>query len=233
MKTLRTFAIVGVLELVEVSVSRATVLLQDDFESGTLSQWTIGGRQQGVNSAAVVTHSGSQVGYLHHEDYTEITIENSFAYDPNLAFSFDMEAHAASSLPPNAEDYAAGAATFVFRDAGDVFLGWAWYARATSSVPTVIYNTPTSLWASIPDEAMHSYTFTVQDILTQLPGVDEGTIATVEFGFRAYGSGWADVLTADVYVDNVEVSLIPEPSMLCLLGIGGAAVFRRRRYAAR
>ena len=63
----------------------------DDFETQTLENWTIGGRQQGTNEASVVYRNNSYRAYLFQSEFSEITIENVFNYEPTMTFSFDME----------------------------------------------------------------------------------------------------------------------------------------------
>ena len=79
-----------IMAILTASANGSVVIFSDDFESGNLDQWTIGGRQQGINVAEVVSREGSLMGHLYHKGFTEIRLEKTFDYDPNLTFYFDM-----------------------------------------------------------------------------------------------------------------------------------------------
>ena len=104
--------------------ANAGIIFSDDFESGNLDLWTIGGRQQGTNVAEVVSREGSLMGHLHHEDFTEINMEKTFDYDPSLAFSFDMAVNVSSDASSTSTHYAMGGAYFTFWDNSQEIVGY-------------------------------------------------------------------------------------------------------------
>ena len=189
------------------------IIFSDDFESGTLDQWIIGGRQQhshgGVSMAEVVNRHGSQMAHLHQSDFTEITLEKMFAYKPNLSFSFDAEVNVSSDTSSTSADYAMGGAFFGFLDSAGELIGFVRYTYSTSSYPFTTYNpSPSREYIALPYSSLHSYSFTLEDILSHIT-VDTDSITSVNFSFWAYNSGWGWNMSADVWVDNVVVS-VPE-----------------------
>ncbi len=81
--------------------SNGATVFSDDFESGNLDNWIIGGRQLGTNIADVVTCStGSLGGHLYHSSFTEINLSRDFQFEQDHAFSFDLEVDVSSTPPP-------------------------------------------------------------------------------------------------------------------------------------
>jgi hypothetical protein len=76
------------------------------------------------------------------------------------------------------------------------------------------------------DQGLTSYSFSVQNLLSYID-INEELISLVNLRFIAYGSEDSDLLTANVWIDNV--SVIPEPSSFLLLGFGILAFLRKRR----
>jgi len=198
------------------------VIFSDDFESGTLDQWTIGGRQRdghgGINIAEVIYRNSSQMAHIHHSlDTTEITLEKLLEYCPNLIFNFDMEVSVSSIAGPTDDDYAMGGAFFDFLDSSGELIGFVRYICSTSSYPFTTYNPPPSReYIALPDSSLHSYSFTLEDILSHIT-VDTDSIAYINFSFWAYNSGFGWNMSADVWVDNVVVS-VPELVGLEIVG---------------
>ncbi len=183
-----------------------SIIFSDDFESGTLDKWTIGGRQKGVNIAEVVDRHSSQMAHLHHSKAsTEITIEKMFDYDPSLEFSFDMEVSVASNAGPTSADYAMGGPHFDFYDSSEQALGHVWYMHSTSSYPFDYYNQFSAMHVfEITDGSLNSYTLNIQNVLSSI-NVDPSSVASVNFYFKVYNSGSGYNMSADVWVDNVTV----------------------------
>jgi len=226
-KIKRAFFAVLILGVFTTS-ARAEVLFSDDFESGSLDKWVIGGRQGGVaNVAEVISRGGSQMGHLYHKGFTEITIEKTFAYNPNLSFSFDMEAYAIAINPVTGADYARGGADFTFLDASGDFLGQVGYDHASSSYFFDYCNPlPQHHYFAIPDGAgVVSYNLNVRELLSYVD-VDPNSVASVNFKFIAYTSGWyysetSNNMYADVWVDNVIVQR-PRPGIYYVDGVNGS-----------
>ena len=202
-------------------------IFSDDFESGTLDNWTIGGRQQGgVNIAEVVDRHGSQMAHVHHsETSTEITIEKIFDYDSGLEFSFDMEVIVASDMGPTSADYARGGVQFGFYDSSEENIGNVAYVLSTSSwLFDYDDSYPTLHYSDIGDGSLNSYTLDIQNVLSNID-VDPSSVASLNFYFYAYSSGSADTMSADVWVDNVTVT--PEPATVLLFAAAGAFALGR------
>jgi hypothetical protein len=210
------------------STTSGTILFDDDFEDGTLNKWTLEVGPQGTSVAEVVPLGGSQAAHLHHRNYSWTNLINTFDYSPDLWFDFDMAAVAQSNLGSTSADYAAGVAHFTYRDINGNWLGRSTLGRSTSNWPEIEYNNPKGQWIPIADDAMHTYALRAGDLVSQLSAVNENDIATVDFMFRAYTTGTYQSLIADTWVDNVTVTLMPEPSCLMLVAAVGLLVRRGR-----
>jgi hypothetical protein len=205
-------------------------IFEDDFESGNLALWTIDGRQLGINIAEVVDRNGSKMAHLYHQGFTEIdlTMENLVDFDENLFFSFDMEAQVTS--PFSATDdhrYASGEASFAFLDSDQNSLGVVSFIKATSSYVFDYLNPrpDIELFRILNEQGLASYSCSVQNLLSYI-NINEESISFVKLRFIAYGSEYNDLLTSNVWIDNV--SVIPEPSSILLFGLGSLAFLRKR-----
>ena len=221
--TFRVMAVAVMVVLIGIGSVQAygNVLVSDDFESGTLNQWTIGGRRLGVNVAEVVTKHGSLMGHLRHsDDYTEITLERTFVYNPDINFTFDLEVDARSSNSSTDDDYAHGGVRFAFMNAAEDVIGWVWYISSTSSWPFNEYrpeNRNEAFAANIGDGSLSSHNLNAGEALSNL-NIDHDAVVSFKFEFLAYNSGSAGTMSSDVWVDNVTIS----QSILTNLEIVGA-----------
>jgi hypothetical protein len=215
---MKRLALLFVIAFVAVS-AQAGVIFEDDFEDGTLDKWTIDGRQQGTGYAEVITKYDSQMAHLHHEGYTEVTIEKIFDYRPDLAFSFDMEAKVSSTYGSSSTYYSAAGVMFDFLDTDKNVLARAVIARSSSDYLFTYYN-PLPNWEvfGIQDDLFHSYNVKAEDLLSYFD-VNRSMIKYLNFHFWAYGSALQSSLIADTYADNVVIT--PEPATILLLGLGG------------
>ena len=210
-----------------VSGSASADLFRDDFEDGSLDNWTIGGRRGGNGySASVVSRHGSQMGRLYKDGWSEVTLWRDFAYDPDLLFRFDMEVQAideAYPYPSSSDYYSRAGVEFGFYDGLNNHLGSCYYWGSTSSYPF-----SSSARNRIPLGLLTSYSLPVGDLLAEAQ-VSGATPAKVRLEFEAYGSwtGAGGSPYSWVWVDNV--SVVPEPGSLALLALGGLALIRRRR----
>ncbi len=184
-------------------------ILVDDFESGNLDQWTVGGRQQGVNLSEVISVDGSLVAHLHHEDFTEITLENEFTYSDDMTFSFDMDVAVASDADNQSTFYATAGVRFIFYDASDEVVGWVSYAKYTSELYPNNGNTSSSHVNEITTDGMQSYSVNMSSLLSQITLT--GSPETLELVFSGYTTGWPYNMSGDVWLDNVVVNGDPPP----------------------
>lgn len=209
-----------------LSANAGTVLFSDDFESGNLDKWTIGGRQEGTNLAEVTSGASSLVAHLYQAGFSEITIEKKFDYDSGLNFAFDMDVDIQSSASSTSSHYAGGWAEFTFCNESEEAIGQVRYLSSTSSWPFDAYNpNPWHHSFSIPEETgLVSYDLNVLDLLSNIT-LDMGALSSVKVIFRAYTSSNNYSMSTNTYVDNVVVT--PEPTTIVLLSIGSVYILKR------
>lgn len=214
------------------AVSQAAYF-SDDFESGNLDKWYIGGRQLGTDSAGVVNREGSKVAELYHYTHTEITMEKDFAYNADTVFDFELEVMVTGGGGSGSDFYANSYVGFFFGNSTTGNLGWVAYGASTSTWPYRNDDADTTFHYNVVQESvMMHYHLPVSELLGQIE-IDESQIDTVNMAFVTYGSGWIYDMRAWAWVDNVAVSTVPEPSGIVGL-LGGAAGLcgcwlRRRR----
>jgi len=178
---------------------------EDDFEDGDLAEWTIGGRQEGGNSYNVESRNGSLAAHLYHEQFTEITLEKTYDYDPNLRFRFDMEGVPNSDHGPTSTFWASAGVTFYFYDDSDVQVGrvrheWATSTKFEEAAVSIDEYSHVRLTAT----GMQSFDYTASDLLSEITPI--GDVAQISIRFQAYCTGWPDVEEADLWVDNVVIT---------------------------
>lgn len=209
----------------------------DDFESGNLDNWIIGGRQQGINIAEVVSRGGSQVAHLYHRYFTEIYMYRDFQYNTQDTYHFDLEVDTYSSGGAPSNYYGRSALAFNFLDSTSANLGGVWYGSATTSYPfDAAAASPTVAANAVPENVMSHYDIAVADMLSQI-AIDESQIVGVRMSMITYSSTWPypDVM-AQLWIDNIQLNppatVIPAPAALLLGGIGvGLVAWMRRRRA--
>ena len=182
-------------------------IFTDDFETGTLDNWVIGGRQaEGTNIADVVTRHGSLMGHLYKYSFTEINFSRQFDYQPALRFNFDLEVTAWSDPPPADNYYGSSEVRFSFYDSSEALLGFVRYATATTPYIFYIYQSdPTRHAIEIPADLLQHFSLDVNEILSHID-IDETEIATVSMLFNTYSSTRPyPAVTAELWVDNVSV----------------------------
>jgi hypothetical protein len=177
----------------------------DDFESGMLSNWIIGGRQQGTNIAEIVFRNSSSEAHLRHQDFTEVTLEKTFPLNPEMNFSFQMET-AVSSQASNTSDFLAnGGVIFDFYNSSDSIIGSVGYIRSTSSWVfdnhcAIAFTNQICHLNKITNSGIVNYSITISELLDQVAIPDP--IESVKLTFDAYASGWPYNMSADVWLDN-------------------------------
>jgi len=205
--------------LVVSSVSHA-VLFTDDFESGTLDQWTIEGQQAGRESTAeIINKNGSQMGHLYQDGSSWIFLSKTFDYQSDLNFSIHMETSVYSEAPdPEGNLYASAGIGFSFLDAASNELGHFKYIDTTSTWPLDDTSSVPNRHLIPIDGSLESYSLDVQDILSYIT-IDMDELAAIKMFFGVYASSDAYNMSANVWMNNVVVT--PEPATMLLLGLGG------------
>ncbi len=175
---------------------------EDDFESGNLNNWIIGGRRQGTNIAEVVLRNDSNRAHLYHRTFTEINISRTFEYVSSLRFRFDMEANASSQASSTSNFYAMAYVSFSFIDNSGDSLGSVAYIRSTSSFP--MGSTSTYAKIKIDDNNNYLYDLSVEELLSKIT-IDNTAISSVKVVFNTYASGWTYNMSANLWLDNFTV----------------------------
>lgn len=208
-------------------------IVSDDFESGNLDNWMIGGRQLGTHIANVITcDTGSLCGHLYQSgSFTEIYIAQSADFDPNQNINFDLKVNVATTPPPASNYFGVSGVNIRFYDQNEALLGHVWYLAATTNYPSAVWTTSSSAVNVIAENTWHHFDFNIQDMLSQIT-VDQSQIFTTQLMFETYSSTWpSPTVTAELWVDNVNTSVVPAPASVWLFGsglIGLIGVARRR-----
>ena len=203
--------------------------LIDDFEHGTLDNWTIGGRQNWSWAANVVSKHGSLMGHISKDGFTEVTLENLFDYSTDLSFEFDMEVRSYGG--DNSTFYGMGAVEFEFLNLTGDRIGLVRYADSSSNYLNNLSSTRDDLaYNIVTPDVLLNYSLTMDEIVSQLL-IPQEEINQVNMRFRAYASGYSSGMGGEVWLDNVSISAVPIPAAVWLFGsglLGLIAVARRK-----
>ena len=205
----------------------------DDFETGTLDKWTLGGRLQWSWTANVVNRHGSQMGHLAKDGFTEVGLSNLFDYSSVQSFRFDMEVRSYGGGGGLGDAfYGYGGAQFNFIDSGGNQLGRVFYADASTNFLSDLASTDNSFaYNAVTPNVLLSYSLTMDDLTSQL-AIPLEDIASVRLIYRAYASGLSSGMGGEVWFDNVEVVPVPAAAWLFGSGLLGLVGIARRKKAA-
>lgn len=197
--------------MTSAGTSHAQILVDSDFEDGTLNGWTLGGRRAYGESTATVLEdiTGDHFVELYKYSFTEVTLSRSFPFSPDLRVKWDMEVATDVSPAGVYGDAAYGMAGVMlsFRDASGAELGEISYLTASSPVP-FSNDTPTHRSLSVLPGRWGRYSFDMRELTGQL-AVDEAQIDSVLMTFIAYSSvAPLPHVQAAVWFDNVYVSTL-------------------------
>jgi hypothetical protein len=208
-------------------------IFTDNFESGNLNNWIVGGRQQGSANIANAVDCGANnhCAHLYHAGFTEIKLDRDFAFDltDKGTFYFDLEVSVASQTPPADNFYGMAGVQFLFMDAASEMLGWVGYLAATTPY---IYSAAYSNASTVPihvnaieEDAFKHYEIPVSDMLSQISTIDPNKIKTVTMQILTYSSTDPyPAVSAELWIDNIStvppINAVPEPATMLLLGAG-------------
>jgi hypothetical protein len=223
------------------SLLHASYLELQDFEDGTLDGWVAGGRQitGGIdNSWGVSEYAGSQMGYLYHRDFTELTLSKSFSYLADRILSFDavfIIDGDTSPTPSGGSKYNSYNVMYQLGllDIDGRLLGAQRYVAETSYWYTNYYNQSGVIDSVFLPNGLQHYEYDISDFASGL-GVDTNAIDAVTLAFIGYSPIY-NSHTMIVRFDNVGISssasVVPLPSTAILFGSGlvGFLTFNRRR----
>ena len=194
------------------SASAANLLVNPSFESGTLTGWNVNGGA--IGQPGIGAQSGAFSTLLTTPGNGVPEINQSFAATPGQEFNFSGYMMTPAALPGGPSF---GLLKIVFRDAGNVDLQVTQAAIGTivgpsfPGVETSQVNSSSAIntWFFLEAQAIAPATTTSVLFLA----------LDIEFNGGNH----------PVYVDNLQASVVPEPSSATIALLGGLSFFARRR----
>jgi hypothetical protein len=194
------------------------------------------------NTSAAVYINSSATNALTRGAFTNTT---ALAIGESITLSFDFRMIAAATNDTAGLRFGLGTSSntfgFTFGTGTSSAVGTAQFATGTVSGPNTPY-TSTGATFSINNTASHSFSFTITRTsgtsLSFLSSVDANTVSAVSnntisnFTFNSIILGQGSSSANDINIDNVIVSVIPEPSTyaaLAGLAVLGLVVCKRSR----
>lgn len=210
MKTLLLLPLAS-LGLLSTPTSAANLLVNSDFELGNMSGWTVNGGV--IGQPGVGAQSGSFSSLLNTTGNGVPTIDQTFAATAGQEFNFSGYLLTQATMPPGPSF---GLLKIVFRSgATDLQVTQASIGTivgpANPGVETIQVNnsSPLNTWIFAEAQA------------TAPVGTDNVLFIALDVEFNGGNH--------PVYVDNMQATLVPEPSSVALGALGGLALLARRR----
>lgn len=182
--------------------------LMADFDDSTFGDFEVGGRQQGVNSIDYFDYEGGLAVHLHHEDFTEIRLENTAYVNnfTNLYLEAELKLYATSTAGPTSNYYAFAAASVSFYDSSDTWLGGVSYGYSTSTYP--VNAQPDDYYVELTTNTdWHHVNLDIESMMSNASTLysNRDQVCYIMVEFATYASGWPYNMQADLWVDNINI----------------------------
>ena len=235
MKT-TTLLTLGASFALATSASAANLIVNGDFGTGDFTGWS--NTTSGGGTAFAVT-SGAALSAVSNTmpAFAGATLSQSFAAQTDFAFSATI-AQVALGNGGSRRDLNLSVGGLIFKvDAGGIFINTtgSWVSVLDDSSAVFTSAAGTYDWAITATGFDGTNSESLDIILSQggsavftatnRTGIADTTGAVSDVDF-SMGSNWG---TSQYSVDNVSVTVVPEPSSAALLGLGGLALILRRR----
>jgi len=175
----------------DVSVNCVTLTMQD-FENGTLAGWTAGGRQSGdsTNEWGISKYAGSQMAYLYHRGFSELTLLKFFSYSPDMTLSFDAEFSIdgdTSPTPSGSSEWTSYNVWYSigFRDINGNVLGGISYPAETSYWLSNTWTSQNKNVSTLYPNGLQHYEYDISALASELD-INLDAIDTIDLLFGAY-----------------------------------------------
>jgi len=213
-----TIAIVMSLTAIEAN---ASLSFYDNFEDGDYTGWPT----SGSGSFGVVVYNESNMARAIQTGRGSSAFSHDFIYANDSILSFDMQVNGTVRV-----DYA----SYVAHGGGYVNVSFLNNFNVSIGSASLQYSTnPGSIDPAYRiDSEMHHYEALMSE-WAALAGLDNTeNISTLKLSFTAWAERTTEAhyqSTGTVWFDNVSVSSVPEPTTLCMLGLGSLTLLMKRR----